>query len=289
MSMNTLGFRKNAVLALDGGGYRIVMVTRALMCLESYVGVPLRDLFQVVVGTSAGALVAAAIACGIPAAKIHELVIEHGPAIFRPRRGWPIATRWRYDATTLERVLEMSFGDQCMGDITDIRLVITALDPTTGRTLFIKSQKPKYAHWRVVDAVRASCAIPALFSPMKRLIDGGIGGWNNAVMLGAVQAQLEGYEPSTVSLISLGTGEAPTGVGDDVGRLWAWQWLFPLLRLMLAGPGAQQIYLVQTLYPDLDLRRYQLQIPMIGFDAVGRTDELIGYGNQLWAALHAAG
>lgn len=288
--MNRLGFRANPILALDGGGYRIVMVTRALALLEADLGAPLRDVFAVVAGTSAGALVAAAIACGMPAAQIHELVVENGPRIFKPRVGWPLVRRWRYDTTALERALLAQVGEVRLGEIRETRLVITALDATTGRTLFIKSRKAEYDQWRVVDAVRASSAVPTLFAPLGDLVDGGIGGWNNAALLGAVQGQLEGYVPETVTLVSLGTGASATGVrAGRAGRMWPGQWVLPLLRLLLAGPSAQQLYLVQTLYPGLDLRRYQPEIAVVALDDTGANDYLVRCGDEIWKAMQADG
>ena len=45
-------FRKNVAIAIDGGGIRGVIVTKALSMLEQELNQPLHDIFRLTAGTS---------------------------------------------------------------------------------------------------------------------------------------------------------------------------------------------------------------------------------------------
>ena len=62
--------RRRQVLALSGGGYRGLFTARLLEHMEVTFGGRIRDHFELCVGTSAGALISAALAQGIAAATI---------------------------------------------------------------------------------------------------------------------------------------------------------------------------------------------------------------------------
>jgi patatin-like phospholipase/acyl hydrolase len=78
------------VLTLDGGGMRGLYTTNLLMALakrfnhrfsrqEPDVG----KTFNLICGTSTGAILACALAAGIPLSRIKDLYIKKGPQIFR--------------------------------------------------------------------------------------------------------------------------------------------------------------------------------------------------------------
>src|ERR687885_1744635 len=70
------------LLSIDGGGLRGILPASALVQLERQTGRPARDTFSFVAGTSTGAIIAAAIAAGIPAEQILEFYIHRSRAIF---------------------------------------------------------------------------------------------------------------------------------------------------------------------------------------------------------------
>ena len=61
------------ILALDGGGTRGIYSAQVLAKLEDRTGVPIRDCFNLIAGTSTGAIIAGAAATGIPLEKVVEL------------------------------------------------------------------------------------------------------------------------------------------------------------------------------------------------------------------------
>jgi patatin-like phospholipase/acyl hydrolase len=62
--------KKKSILSIDGGGIRGIIPASTLVALEQQLGKPVRDCFDFVAGTSTGALIAAAVAAGVPATQI---------------------------------------------------------------------------------------------------------------------------------------------------------------------------------------------------------------------------
>jgi len=283
--------RKHVALAVDGGGIRGVMVTRALTMLENHLGVSSHDLFRLVAGTSTGSVIAAGVGAGLSAAQMHMLYRELGSAVFRRScrsRLWPL-TRYRYPVEPLRDALRGVLGDMAVGDLwseqggTD--LVITTFDLAEQRTRFIKPWKPEYAEWPLVQAVLASCAVPTYFPVVDgRYVDGGVGSYANPCYLAAYEiAFCLGWDPAETTLISLGTGRSRHGMqAGDADRLWPWQWLGPVLDAFGASADDQQVHLVETFFGELDCRRFQvdLRVP-ISMDDASVLDELECYGEQL--------
>ena len=144
-------FRKNVAIAIDGGGIRGVMVTRALAILEDHLGQPARQIFRLTAGTSTGSIISAGIAAGLTGSQMHQLYVQLGDTIFRKtlRSQLWLITKYRYPHEPLEAALKQHVGDKKMGDFwsanppTDV--VITAFDLVDNRTRFIKPWKPEYA------------------------------------------------------------------------------------------------------------------------------------------------
>ncbi len=75
------------LLSIDGGGIRGIIPALLLLKLEQTTGKPARETFSFVAGTSTGALIAAAIAAGVPASRIvNTLPLDQLTAWTRNRR-----------------------------------------------------------------------------------------------------------------------------------------------------------------------------------------------------------
>lgn len=284
-------FREHVAIAIDGGGVRGVIVARALAILEQHIGKPAHDIFRLTAGTSTGAIISAGIAAGLTGDQIHTLYTELGGSIFRRTWRsmlWPL-TRYRYDPAPLENSLRQYIGDKIMGHFwsacppTDV--VITAFDLVTNHTCFIKPWKEEYRTWPVVKAVMASSCVPTLFPPVEgRYVDGGVGAYANPCYLAAYEARFcLNWDPAEMTLISLGTGRGPRTLRPgDANRLWAWDWIGPLLGAFLQSADDQQVHLVRTFFEQLDFRRFQVDLKVpIGTDAIDKMPELTAYGDEL--------
>jgi uncharacterized protein len=64
------------LLSIDSGGIRGIIPTIALVKLERIAGKLTRDIFSFAAGTYTGAIIAAAIAAGVPATRILDFYIN---------------------------------------------------------------------------------------------------------------------------------------------------------------------------------------------------------------------
>jgi NTE family protein len=149
-------------LALSGGATYGAAHIGALKVLDSAGIKP-----SYVVGASAGALVGAAYCAGIPLDKISEMFSSMGwPTLIKPSITRSLSL---FDTTPMEDYLRKNVGDCEFKDL-QIPFAVVACDIMTGERVFINNGP-------LAPAVRASAAIPALFSPVelngRLLVDGG--------------------------------------------------------------------------------------------------------------------
>lgn len=281
-------FRKNVAIAIDGGGIRGVIVTKALSLLEEHVGKPVHDIFRLTAGTSTGSIISAGIASELTAAQMHQLYVNLGAAIFKKTWRtffWPL-TRFRFPHEPLANALYEQIGDRKMGDFwtatppTDV--VITTFDLLANKTCFVKPWKREYKCWPVIRAVLASSSIPTYFPVVAgRYVDGGVGAYANPCYLAAYEAQFcLNWDPLETTLISIGTGRDPKSVKPgQPERFMAWEWLTPTLDAFLVSAADQQVHLVDTFFPDLDFRRFQVNLnETIPLDDPLQIPKLVQYG-----------
>lgn len=207
------------VLSLRGGGIRGIVPAVILANLERVSRRPCREIFDLIVGTSTGGILALALAQGIPAEQIVAMYEDRGPEIFR--------RRWRhrfgllgakYDIGMLRRVLADTFGAARLGDGT--RAMVTATRVATRRAEFIKSWKDEGKAVSVVDAASATSAAPTYFDPVDvagigLLMDGGLHS-NNPALAALTEAQkiYPGASPRIVDIAcSAPRFMAPSGSG----------------------------------------------------------------------------
>jgi hypothetical protein len=284
--------RPNVALAVDGGGIKGVMVARALMRLEEAVGKPVPAFVRLTAGTSTGAIIAAAIARGLDAATIYDLYVKLGPRIFRRTwRNLPLIkylVRYQYSSSPLEEALAERLGDITIGRLhatqPDFHMVITATDIYANCTRFIKLYKPRYAGWKLRDAVMASSIVPSVFPvfahrftapdlppdpgeewiPEPRYwVDGGVGSYSNPCYLAAYEIAFclrqHGWRLDNTTLISVGTGKTPAELTwaarlKDFRRTPAQffgpEWVFPTVDTFLQDAAVQQVRLVKHFFVD---------------------------------------
>lgn len=282
-------FRERLVIALSGGGVRGVMSARFLARLEAALGVPLVERVDLWVGTSAGAILAAGGACGVPAAEILDTFIEAAPIVFRRSlrsRLWPIAARFLYDNTSLSEMLSNATNNRLMGQIKPQQLVMTVWDAIEGRPRYIKSHDANDRYIPVATAALASSTVPGFF-PVGSAgwVDGGLGGVNNPVFVAAVEAvRVLGWAEQDVTILSLGTGISPNRVlAGKADRLWPWQWIAPGLQAMMTGTSAQQVMSAQMAFPDIEFIHLDAALKRnIAFNDVEAIKWLIGCGDSVW-------
>ncbi len=284
-------FRKNLAIAIDGGGIRGVMVTRALTMLEEHLGAPIHDSARLYAGTSTGSIISSALAVGLNAAQVHGLYLKLADTVFHS--SWRTAlfplSRYRYSSEPLAKALHDELGDRKMKDLwKDLQLtdlVITSFDVLTNRTLFIKPWKQEYQDWLISYAVLTSSCVPTYFPPVDgRYLDGGVGSYANPCYLAAYELQFcLGWDPSETTLLSFGTGRPPDLLKPgQPERLFAWNWIEPVLNAFLSSASDQQVVVVEDFFKKLDFRRFQVDMrENIEMDDIHHIAQLLEYGEQM--------
>jgi patatin-like phospholipase/acyl hydrolase len=218
------------ILAIDGGGVRGIFPAHVLALFSRKHGTDLTSVFDLIVGTSTGAIIAAAAAVGIPLEKVSALYEQRAGEIFtRQRCSVHGLLRSRYRSEPLRRVLTDVFGDATMGDVPG-RLILPSTDLSNGNVFVIKSQYlesfVRDAQIPLVEAIMASCAAPTYFDPVRLneylLGDGGL--WSNNPSFVAYTEAIGklAIPPDEVRILSVGTGTGHQfyDVGKAAGRTW---------------------------------------------------------------------
>ena len=224
------------MLSIDGGGIRGLIPALVLEEIERRTQRPIARLFDLVAGTSTGAIIACALTRpqAMPAARVAALYEEEGPQVFDRSLIKEITSLGglideRYDARGLLAVLGRHLGDTRLPQAT-APLLITAYDLQARQALVLRRSDDL----SMVDAAHASSAAPTYFEPVRigtrTLVDGGVFAINPAVLAYAEAAG------EVDILASLGTGEhtrpLPFGEVKDWGQL---QWARPIIDVVFDG------------------------------------------------------
>ena len=208
------------ILSLDGGGVRGIFSARVLDLMNGNLNIDVYNTFDLVVGTSTGSIVAAAVATGRDLSELVEDYESRAPEIFGRRNLLSrIHLKSKYDAGVLEKFLRDRFGKIRLGDI-ETPLMINATNVSTGRVQVFKSsyQKRRRAgdYFRdgevpLYKAVLASCSAPTYFDPASvsgdLVCDGGL--WANNPALVAYTEAIRNFQrkPENMRILSIGTGK----------------------------------------------------------------------------------
>lgn len=238
------------ILALDGGGTLGVIEIAFLEKIEQVLrersgdGPQFRlcDYFDLIGGTSTGAIIATALALGMTATEVRDLYFKLGKAVFRrpPLRLPGVGPR--FYARGLGKVLRDVLGERTL-DTPDLKtgLAIITKRLDTGST-WVLTNNPRSTFWndppadavtgkrphignkgyKLREILRASTAVPYYFSP-KRIrivetepeglfVDGGVSPHNNPALQLFMLAGVKGYnfnwpiDKERLLLISVGAG-----------------------------------------------------------------------------------
>ena len=290
---------RRRILSVDGGGVRGIIPAAVLAALERTTDKPAREHFDFLAGTSTGAVIAAALATGIPAERLVTLYERRGPELFRSVPGLKFLKRLftgkMYDVATLNRMLGEELGEHAGWQMNDVPndILVTAKGLDDGHQWYFVKDRPDLNSGRtgrllLTDCVTASAAAPTYFGPwpvpsLGLLVDGGTGVAGNPTYQACVEAFefTKAYEPANTVVVSLGTGRflnrpRPT---------WLLSWLEWILSELLRSPGEQQTELVQRHYAAAAFYRIDARLPHdFPLDTVGAgLKELRKFGEDLAA------
>ena len=188
------------VLAFDGGGIRGAFGIGVVAELEQRLGRPIADYFDLIAGTSTGAITAAGLAVGKTGNELVKFYEHYGRQIFTPRephrpKGWirgcyPVVKwllqkrtgqnfddffRAKYCPIALKDAFDHGFGDATLGELDNTRLIIPTVNLSQGRSHLYRSPHlpgiDDDADVRLVDVLLAATAAPTYF-PHKAMPNG---------------------------------------------------------------------------------------------------------------------
>lgn len=223
--------RKFRILALDGGGLRGVYTAHILKRIQEDEGINFSEYFDLITGTSTGAILAGALATNQDINDVIDLYKKEGQNIFStkfcplkkyfgisipfvPCLNMGLFTR-KYSQDVLKTQLEKIFEDKTMSH-TSTNLMLFATDIANGVPHVFKSPyDPEFTrdkHVKLSDAILASTSAPIYFNPYLLegkylLADGGL--WCNNPSICAVSEAKNRFGKvfDELEMLSIGTIE----------------------------------------------------------------------------------
>lgn len=238
------------ILSIDGGGLRGVAAIAFLEALEARLAreagqpVALHEHFDLIGGTSTGAIIAASLALGHSLAEIKDHYFRLAPNVFR--RAWnrvPLVHPL-FSARALEREFVAIAGNATLGSPelkTGLAIVLKRID--TG-SVWIVSNNPAgrffddcpdgsfigNRHYNLAELIRASTAAPHYFDPEEiaigpeqngLFVDGSVSPFNNPSWLLFQMVALPAYAyhwqtgADALEITSIGTGTYRYRIGHE--------------------------------------------------------------------------
>jgi len=231
------------ILALDGGGVRGAISVAFLEEIEAVLSkhlqrpVHLGNWFDLIGGTSTGAIIAGALAMGFTTADIKRFYFELAPKVFK-RPFWRIVgLQAKFDARALRKEIDDIVGQITLGSEqlnTGFCLISKRMD-TGSPWILANNSRARYwetntgedgftgnKHYPLANLVRASTAAPFYFEPEELpivegeepgyFVDGGVTPHNNPSLMLFLMTILDAYKigwtakPEQLTIVSIGTG-----------------------------------------------------------------------------------
>ncbi len=242
LDRHLFGSGPKRILSIDGGGVRGALALAFLEEIETALAtraghtVRLCDYFDLIGGTSTGAIIGGILALGYSASQLRDFYTRFSPAILR-RSFWRLPGFFaKFDSRKVMRELYSVIGDRTLDTpdlLTGLAIVMKRVDTASPWAL---SNNPRSAFWEtpddrsfignrhypLVNLVRASTAMPLFFNPEPVtiiegeqpgvFIDGALTPHKNPALQLLMMALLDGYglrwQPGADKLliVSVGTG-----------------------------------------------------------------------------------
>ena len=259
------------VLSIDGGGIRGIIPAMVIASIEKKMGKPARELFDLMVGTSTGGILALGLSrpgsgrqAQFSARRVVKLYEEQGDKIFEYSLWRKLRTvggilEESYSHEVLEGILGKYFAGATLGDC-EVPTMVTSYDIQNRRTVFLKSWHADHQPVLCRDAARATSAAPTYFEPKPLdtgdatsvLIDGGI--FMNSPSVSAYAEARKLFPEDPIAVLSLGTGELTRPIAFEEARTWGSAlWVMSLLDCMFDGVSKAADHQMQLFLGD----RYQ--------------------------------
>lgn len=251
----TLGMRGEEetpfrVLALDGGGIRGIYQARLLELIEEKIldGTPVVGHFDLLAGTSVGAIIAVGLSWGLGAEEMKELLEQFGTKVFcwvpkwlglwnaaiRRKESQGVALMKRlagfagYSSARLRKILEKAFAGNPPFSTCNTRTLVFAVALNDLTIQVFDSDDDQYRSLGIVDVLLASTAAPTYFMPhlIEKLsttfIDGGLA-CNNPALKAILESRVQCPDSKEMRILSIGNSNHQRS--ESPGK---WKWVSPI-------------------------------------------------------------
>lgn len=299
------------ILSIDGGGIRglipaiiVADIVRRVRFLQTRIGPRRRrapppavhELFDIIAGTSTGALLALALTRPDPVTPQQgiEIYRRYGKTIFPPSRfASVLAMRQvfsdKYDHRPLETVLAELYGDSLLSETLSTVLVAAYNTDDRGpfffkhynptairRSRHLQAEARDHEDFFLRDVARATTAAPTFFQPAQitsrsgntyTLVDGGLVA-NNPALSAYVEARKVYRDARRYVIVSIGTGRSGRNFPHDTIRKWGYlDWVspvhgVPLSSMMFDGQSESVAHALKSL-PRVDYYRFNADITAV--------------------------
>lgn len=213
------------ILSIDGGGVRGAAAASFLAELESNLGQSTHDAFDLIAGTSTGALIAlylraneaTAVDCRDKLYTADNLAVIMDKSIID--KVLPVQHKPKYDGSGKTSAAEQALGDKRLQDVAK-KVLVTSYDIINRHIVVFKSWggENRDRNPRLSEIADASSAAPTFFPTIhteggRWLADGGMAA-NNPSTCALAEAIKLGYKPDEIRLVSIGTGRATRQAKD---------------------------------------------------------------------------
>jgi len=222
------------VLALDGGGLRGTFTAAVLAkwddMIKSGGGNDIVKHFDLVAGTSTGAILAIGLGLGLSPKEMLDFYRKEGLKIFPKNRKLRHWLKSKHDAYTLRATLQSAFGVKILSQDSCCRLVIPTVRAILGEAETIVTahtpERTAFKSFTAVDAALASAAAPTYFDEanvtseiaIEKFLDGGI--WANNPVLPAISEAVRYLKIpiDRIDVLSVGTMGSESDFRDSLGK-----------------------------------------------------------------------
>lgn len=245
------------VLCISGGGYLGLYSARVLSRIEQVSGAPIARSFDLICGTSVGAVTALALSQEIPAAEVESTIVRFGPKVFaQPPHFLGIRMvygmlralfRPRYSEVTLAKGIKDLLGEATLADAR-CKLAIPVVNMTTGQIEIFKTPHVRdlidHASFKMADIGMAATAAPTYF-PLAAVgdslyVDGALFA-NAPDLVGLHEAEYYLDIPTDdIRMLSIGTTTASFSLTHRYGRQYGAMRWFKHARLYSTILASQQ-------------------------------------------------
>lgn len=294
--------KKFKILSIDGGGLRGIIPLLILQEIEKLTGKKIYELFDLIVGTSTGGI----IACGLTATKdgktphltiekLIELYSTKGSVIFPYKK--TIFTKInsffnpKFCPDGLDSELKNYFQDLNLNN-TLKPIIVSAYDIRNNEVVMFKSRKSNEPGYNCLlkDVSRATSAAPTYLpsydvtfgGKLRTCVDGGV--YINNPSLAAVSDAIrntygiENLNINDISLLSLGTGIYTENIGIKDTKSWGIKdWVRPITDIMTQATSKSVDYECNELLDEY----LRLQITIDNEDKSDMSDSRIETTNYL--------